>query len=159
MSLIRWQPVREELRPSGLLEREMDRMFGDFFTDWALPWRYDPAVGSDSGFVPSINLKETDTAYQLTAEVPGIDREHLDVNLKDGVVTISGERRDERTEEKGSYHRRETCFGSFCRTIALPGDVDGEKVAAQLKDGVLTLELPKVARAENKGKKIDVRSA
>lgn len=159
MSLIRWEPMAEQLRPWTLLEHDVNRMFGDFFNGWALPWRGEQAAANDMGFVPSVDLKETETAYLLSAEVPGVERDKLDVKLKDGVVTISGERMSEHAENKGSYHHRETCHGTFCRSIALPGDVDGDKVAAQLKDGVLTLELPKLVDPAPQGKKIDVKSA
>lgn len=159
MSLIRWEPMREQLRPWNLLEHDVNELFGNAFNGWMLPWRGAQTADAELAFVPSIDLQETATAYRLSAEVPGVEAKQLDVKIKDGVVTISGERTSERAEDQGNYHRRETCYGAFSRSIELPGAVDDDKVSAQLKDGVLTLELPKRADPTPQGKKIDVKGA
>ena len=159
MSLIRWEPRGEQLRPWNWIERDLNEMFDNSFNGWLLPWRGAQSAAAEFGFVPSVDLQETDTAYLLSAEVPGVEAKQLDVKIKDGVVTIAGERTSEQAESKGSFHRRETCYGAFSRSIELPGEVDSDKVSAQLKDGVLTLELPKRADPTPQGKKIDVKSA
>jgi HSP20 family protein len=94
-------------------------------------------------FTPRVNMAETDKQYEITAELPGLKPEEINVDLKGEMLTISGERKEE-TEEKGkTFHRMEQKYGMFRRTMTLPNAAEAEKVNATCKDGVLTVVVPK----------------
>jgi HSP20 family protein len=117
----------------GALRREMDELFDRF---GAL------APGLARGAFPALNLYETDDAFVLTAEIPGVSPEELEVSLEGSTVTLRGERRLA-SEEGASVHRSERTSGAFRRAIDLPVPIDGDKAEATHRLGVLTLRLPK----------------
>ncbi|MCB2186625.1 MAG: Hsp20/alpha crystallin family protein [Deltaproteobacteria bacterium] len=124
------------------LRRGMDDFFSRFFEGGELPvW---PAVTGGGEFSPRLDLKETDDGYEVMAEVPGLKPEDIKVDLKGDILTISGEKRDEREETNDNYHLVERTFGRFERTVHLPGEVDRTGIVAKQKDGVLTVTLPKL---------------
>ena len=144
MTLVRWEPFRE----INTLRRQMDRLFEDMgsLTGWERPERLT--------YAPAIELKETDEAMILKAQVPGIEAKDLDVEVTRDSVILSGEhRQEERTEEKG-YYRSEFRYGSFRRVVPLPTEVKTDKVKAEFKDGVLMLTLPKIEEEVRKAVKI-----
>ena len=96
-----------------------------------------------SAFMPSFDVKETAEAYVFTADMPGIRKEDLDIQLAGNRLTISGRRESESTREEGQVYSQERSFGTFTRTFSLPEEVESVKVAAELKDGVLRLAVPK----------------
>jgi HSP20 family protein len=128
------------------LRREMDDLFDRFGT-------FSPALARTA--FPSVNLYETDDAYVLTAELPGIAPEDLEVSLEGSTVTLRGERKAV-SEEGASVHRSERPSGAFRRAIDLPVPIDGEKVEAVHRHGVLTLRLPKAA--EHRPRQISVKA-
>jgi HSP20 family protein len=105
-------------------------------------------------FTPAVNIFEDKEGIHLTAEVPGMKPEDVHVNVENRVLTISGERKLERAEDKDGYHRIERTYGKFSRSFTLPDTIDGDKISATLKDGILTVLLPK--RAASQPKKITV---
>jgi HSP20 family protein len=116
----------------------------------------DQFFGSDSGtelglwFAPRVNVAETDTAFEVSVDLPGMKPEDFSVELKEGHLWITGERRQE-TEEKGkTYHRVERQYGRFQRVIPLPAAVNPDKIEAEYKDGVLRITLPKDESAQPK---------
>jgi HSP20 family protein len=128
------------------LRREMDDLFDRFGT-------FSPALARTA--FPAVNLYETDDAYVLTAELPGIAPEDLEVSLEGSTVTLRGERKAV-SEEGASVHRSERPSGAFRRAIDLPVPIDGEKVEAVHRHGVLTLRLPKAA--EHRPRQISVKA-
>jgi HSP20 family protein len=137
-------------RPSWMTPFGREGM-GDIFFDRLWP-EFPLYTGEE--WDPVVNVYEKDGKYHVTADIPGIKKEDIDVSYDNGCLTISG-KREFGDEEKGSdYYRRETRFGSFCRTFRLPGTIDAEKIEATYKDGVLSLVLPRKGGA--KGKKITV---
>ena len=110
----------------------------------AIQQRLDRYAPGPVGWKPAVDIRETSDQYIVTAEVPGMSRQDLDILVHDGRVTISGVRR-ERTPQCEQYHRVERGHGSFSRTFQLPVPVDGERVTADLRDGVLTVVCPKAA--------------
>lgn len=142
MALVRWQP--REIFGIG---RDMDRLFDGLWGDGAAPreavWR------------PSVDIAETDHDFVLTADLPGIAREDLDLTVVDGRLTIKGQRRRESDSKEGNVHRVERAYGTFTRAFDLPAAVDPETVAATYKDGVLTVTVPKAEEA--KPKQIEVK--
>lgn len=106
---------------------------------------------ADKGFLPSVDVSEGEKNFTVAAELPGMDPKEIELTLEREVLTISGERKDEHEEKEGEYYRRETNYGSFCRSIRLPSEVDEKKIKADYKDGVLKVTLPK---ANGKSKKV-----
>ncbi len=106
--------------------------------------------GEDIGtrsWAPPVDVSETEDAYVVKAELPGMSREDLDITLENNVLRIAGERKFDRDEKKENYHRIERSYGAFSRAFALPTQVDAEKVEATFKDGVLTVTVPKAEQA------------
>ncbi len=135
--------------PLAGLRDEMDEMFKSFFGTGSLQ----PMT---PGTLPSIDMSETDKAVEIKTDVPGFQPDEIDIDIEDGMVTISGERSEEK-EEKGDgrkYHRVERRSGSFSRMVRLPCSVNEDNVDAQLKDGVLTLTLPKSETAKRQKIKV-----
>ena len=143
--------------PFRSLQREVNRVFRDFFDDSSLP-----DTGFGAGLVAGVPLKmdiaESDKAFEVTAELPGIDDKDVDVSVAEGVLTIKGEKKAEQEETGKNYHRIERSYGSFQRSLALPPTVDVNAIEATFKKGVLTVTLPKTAQAVEKAKKIQIKA-
>jgi HSP20 family protein len=107
-------------------------------------------------WVPSVDVSETEGEYQIKAEIPDVKKENVKVTLEDGVLTIQGERRQEKDEKDKKYHRVERSYGSFVRSFTLPDLVDEEGVKAEFKDGILNLQLPKSEKAKPKAIEVKV---
>jgi HSP20 family protein len=150
-------PVRwESERPWLSFQREMDRLFDEFSRGWGttLPARFGEEWGV---FSPRVDVREGDDEIQVSAELPGLDADDVDVGISNDLLTISGEKKEE-TEERGeNYYHAERSYGSFRRSIPLPAEVDADKVEAVFEKGVLTVTLPKIAGAETR-KRIAVKS-
>ncbi len=148
--------------PFESLHREIDRLFDDFGTGmWPSAFRrssFDLEPFRGNGGLPAVDVTETDRAYEITAELPGMDEKNIDVKLANGMLTIKGEKQDEREEKKPNYYRRERSFGSFERSFQVPDGVDLDKVDASFKKGLLTVTLPKSAEAQKAEKKIAVKT-
>jgi HSP20 family protein len=123
VAFARWDPIRDLL---------------------AIQQRLDRYAPGPAGWKPAVDILETSEQYIVSAEVPGMNREDLDIRVHDGRITISGVRR-ERTTQCEQFHRVERGHGSFSRTFNLPVPVDGDRVTADLRDGVLTVICPKAA--------------
>ena len=142
MSLIRWSPWRE----LESMQRHLSRVLDDS----------NLALGMEEGhWLPVVDIRETADAIVVHAELPGIDKKDVKVDVKDGVLTISGERKYEKDVKDENVHRIERSYGSFSRSFSLPTHVDINKVEARLEDGVLKVRLPKTETARPKS--IDVQ--
>lgn len=133
-----------QFRGVNRLRREVDDIFSRFF---------DTGQSRDlaeSAFVPAVDVKETEAAFEVSAEVPGLKPEEIKVEYNDGVLSLSGEKREELEEDKGNYHVVERRYGSFSRSVRLPKEVDVEQLMASHKDGVLVVTLPKAAKSASK---------
>ncbi len=108
-----------------------------------------------SSWSPAVDIKEEDERFLITADIPGVAPEDIEISMENGVLTIKGERRHESEEEKEGYHRIEREHGTFMRRFALPENVDAEQIAATSKDGVVELTLPKAEKSEEP-KRIEV---
>ena len=109
--------------------------------------------------MPAVDVAETDKAYEITAELPGMDEKNIEVKFADGVLTIKGEKKDEKEEKKKDYYLSERSYGSFQRSFQVPDGVDTDKIEATFKNGILTVVLPKSTEAQKATKKIDVKAA
>lgn len=150
-SLIRWNPAPQWLGLGRLtdLRNEIDRLFEAPLADFA---RVSPLL---SGWAPPLDMHEDKDNVYVKAELPGMKKEEIDLQLHERTLSISGERRDETRAEDGEVFRAERFVGKFQRTVLLPGPVDSTKVKAQYRDGILTVTLPKTE--ESKPKHIDVK--
>lgn len=124
------------------LRSEMDRLFDRFFEP---RWEGAPAPGE---WAPSMDLSETKDAFVMKAEVPGMEPGDIQVSLQENLLTIKGEKKQEKVEKDERYHRVERTYGTFTRTMRLPVTVDGSKVDAKFKNGLLTVTLPKTPGAK-----------
>lgn len=158
---------RTDLDPFQAFRNEMERMFDRFWRGgFGLPasrrgFEAEPFWRGEEGFglsVPAVDVAEDEKAYHITAELPGLSEKDIEVNLSGDVLTISGEKRDEREEKEKSYHFSERRYGSFRRSFALPQGVERDKVEATFKNGVLSLTLPKTPDAMQQQKKIEVKA-
>lgn len=137
---------------------QFDRMFDNMMRGWPTTWRDAPRL--DMGgfdFAPRVDTAETDTAYELTAELPGVDEKDIKIALDDNVLSISGEKKAEREEKKKDYVMSERSYGSFKRAFTLPDNVDPEKIAAKFEKGVLKVTLPKTAPSPAKQREIPIK--
>ncbi len=153
-------------RPLESLRQEIDQLFEDFGVGtWRSPFRssffdIEPFRRAKAAFsgMPAVDVAETEKEYKVTAELPGMDEKNIEVKIANGMLTIKGEKQEEKEEEKQDYYVRERSFGSFERTFQVPDGVDLDKVDASFKKGVLTVILPKTAEAQKAEKKITVKA-
>jgi HSP20 family protein len=138
MALVRWDPIRE----LDTVQNEMNRLFDRFFEGR-------PTNGSVARrWIPAMDLAETDNHLVLRADLPGMSEDDIEIEVKDGVLTISGERKAEHEEQGAGFHRVERAFGSFSRSVSLPEGVDPKGVEANFADGVLAVKVPKPEEAQ-----------
>ena len=160
-------PALQSWRPFETLRHEMNRLFDEFGGGfWRSPFHrstFDIAPffrrEIEWPTTPAVDVSETDKTYEITAELPGMDEKNVDVKFANGVLSIKGEKQDEKEEKKKDYYVRERSFGSFERTFQVPDGVDTDKIEASFKKGVLTVTLPKSAEAQKSEKKIAVKAA
>jgi HSP20 family protein len=151
---------REVGSPLTSLQREMNRLFESFFSDFG-DWSLQPLSGWWAGereFTPRLNVSETDHEVRVTVELPGVDEKDLDISATRNTLTIRGEKRDEKEEKEESFYRVERSFGSFERTLPLPADVVTDQVDASFSKGILTITLPKTKEAQAQAKRIKVKA-
>lgn len=142
MVLMRWT---DPFRDIGAIQERMSQLFGDFLE------RRGREEGRGTGsFIPSVDIYETKDAICVRAELPGVEKDAVSVAVKEGVLTLRGERKFEKEVEEENYHRIEREYGTFHRSFTLPSSVDEEKVTARMKDGVLEVNLPKKEQAKPK---------
>ena len=145
MTLVRYEPwgMLNQLR------RDMDRMYqsqteGEESTSVAT-----------SAWVPAVDIKETDDAFEIHADIPGVDPKDIDVHMENGVLTIKGERESEKKEEKEGYKRVEREWGSFYRRFSLPDSADADKISAKSQNGVLEITIPKQEKVQPRKISVD----
>lgn len=143
-------PWRERGELSSL-RREIDSLFDRFFEGW--PFR----TSGIRQWVPSVDVSETAQEVIVQAELPGVDPKEIDISVQGNLLTLKGERKQEKEEQGTNYHRIERSFGAFSRTLQLPAEVNVDKVNAVYKNGVLKITLPKTEAAA--AKKIEVKTA
>ena len=146
MKMVRWDPFRELEEMSTRLNRFFGQTpmrqeeEGAFFADWA----------------PAMDVEETDKEYLIKADLPAVTKEDVKVGIEDGVLTVQGERKQEKEEKGKRFHRMERSYGKFVRRMSVPIDVDPQKVAAEFKDGVLNVHLPKTNGAKPRSFEVNV---
>lgn len=147
----RWWPLES-------LRSEIDRVFQDFGGNSIFDRAFGRMPVSFSRGVPAMDLTESDKAFELSAELPGVDAKDLDVTLAEGILTIRGEKNLAKEEKDKGYYLSERRYGTFMRSLELPRGVDSENIAASFSNGVLKITLPKTPDRQNKDRKITVQA-
>ncbi len=148
-NLVRWDPFGEFDRMDRTFNRMMTRAFSGFPRQ--------ALEGEKLEWSPSADISETDKEYLIRAELPAVKKEDVKVTVQGGMITIEGERKQQKEEKGEKYHRIESFYGSFSRSFALPEDVNADAIRCEDKDGVLTVHLPKSETQKTKPKQITVQ--
>ena len=143
MALVRWDSGRE----LDTLQTDLNRVFDAFFGGRT-------ANGATRRWIPAMDLVETDDHLLLKADLPGLDRDDVEIEIRDGVLTVSGERKTEHEDSSNGYHRVERSYGRFSRSLSLPQGVDADQVQAEFDKGVLEVRIPKPA--ERKPHRVEI---
>jgi HSP20 family protein len=160
-------PAQTEWAPFHSLRREIDRLFDEFRPfDWRLPsarsvfsFEMPKLSGDDWTVAPAMDLIEKEKEYEISAELPGLDEKNIEIKVANHMLTIKGEKREEKEEKQKDYYVSERRYGSFHRSFSLPEGVDIDKIEASFAKGVLAVKLPKTAEAQKAEKKIAVKAA
>jgi HSP20 family protein len=153
MRVIKWEPFRD-----------MDDVFNRFFADTLrrFPMQSGAAGSTDGGqqareWAPLADVSENDGEYVIKAEVPEVRKEDVSVTVQDGVLTLSGERKQEQREENERVHRIERFHGTFARRFALPENADEQGIRAECRDGVIVIRIPKQKQVEQQPRQIQIQ--
>jgi len=147
---------REDRNHLTGLQSEINRLFEDFFAGPRSLMR--GLWGDREGFMPPVDVRETDSMVIVEAELPGLDPKDVEIKVEGDVLVLQGERRNEKEEKTKGYHRVERSFGMFQRQIELPYGTDPNKIEATYKNGVLTIEIAKKEEAKPKTIQVKVKS-
>jgi HSP20 family protein len=134
--------------------QEMNRMMENFFHGFGLV----PHQERPGAFIPNIDMLDAGKEIKITAELPGMEQDDIDISITKEMLTIKGEKKEEKEEKGKGYHRTERSYGAFNRTISLPVEVDTNKIEATFKKGILTIRLPKTEKVLREAKKISIKS-
>ncbi|MCX8568104.1 MULTISPECIES: Hsp20/alpha crystallin family protein [Hyphomicrobiales] len=150
--------------PFETLRREVDRLFDDFHPfGWrgSFPRLPEPRTSFEGSWplAPAMDLVEKEKEYEITAEMPGADEKNIDIKVTNHLLTIKGEKSEEKEEKKKDYFLSERRYGSFQRSIQIPDGIDPDKIEATFSKGILTVRLPKTAEAQKPEKTITVKTA
>ena len=146
MAISRWDPFRD----LNVLQDRMNRLFDDA----GRGWRADEPAATTT-WSPAVDIFETENEIVVKAEVPGVDRKDITLNLENNVLTLKGERKFEKETKEENYHRIERAYGGFSRAFSIPATVDEEKIRADYHEGILTIALPKKEQVKPKQIRID----
>ena len=145
MTLVKWTP-----RPMTVFD-EVDNMINSVFNR---DWNLEPIQSKKWNL--AVDVKETDSSFLISADIPGLTKKDINIEVSDDVLSITGERTEDKVEDSDLYHYRERLKGTFTRSFHLPESVDEKKISANFKDGILNIELPKTKVIEPKSRKIKV---
>jgi HSP20 family protein len=151
-------PVRRGAQePVFQLKHRLDHLFDDFFESFDRT-PFEPFGESFGAFSPRVDVSENDEEIKVTAELPGLDEDDIEVSLAHNLLTVSGEKQEEVEDNGKNFYRMERSYGSFRRTIPLPVEVEADKVKAKFKKGILTVTLPKTAEAQRQARRIPIKT-
>jgi HSP20 family protein len=133
MELTKWEPLRE-----------MEELFDRYSRAIGIPLGRGGELGTNGGWMPKVDVSENEQAYVIKAEIPGVKKEDVKVSLEEGVLTLQGERHQEKERKGARFHRVERSYGHFMRSFSLPGNVDEAHLKAHFHDGLLEVDIPKL---------------
>ncbi len=142
------------LAPFHRLRDEVDRLFDDF--GFSMPTRSIFSFHPRAAVIPAVELAEVDGGYEVSVELPGLEERNIDIEVEDGVLSVSGEKREESEKKEDGYLMSERRYGSFSRQLTLPADADADTIEAKFKHGVLKLTMKKDEKVANRAKKIPI---
>lgn len=159
-------PATRDVEPFDRLRREIDSVFDSFrrgFWDSSVGrtvLNVEPFWRKEIGWAvsPAVDVVDKATHYEIKAELPGMEAKDIDVSFSEGMLTIKGEKREEKEEKKADYHLSERRYGSFQRSFAVPQGVDAGKIDADFKNGLLTVTMPKLPEAQKSAKQIEIKA-
>lgn len=151
---VRFHGMHPSFRGVSQLHDDIDRIFGGFM---GRPENEPVSPEKMADFLPDIDLTSDEKTYQMKVELPGVPPENVDIKLDGGVLTISGEKKEETVDDKTKTHVKERRFGSFMRSMTLPEDADADNISASSKDGVLTVSIPRKAPEKPQARTISVQ--
>jgi HSP20 family protein len=147
MRVIKWEPFRD-----------VDDVFDRFFAESMRRWpRVGAATQQPREWAPAADVSETDGEYVIKAELPEVRKEDVSITVQDGVLTLAGERRQEKVDEQEKIHRIERFYGSFARRFALPENADEQGIRAESRDGVIVIHIPKQRVVEPQPRQIQIQ--
>ena len=147
MRVIKWEPFRD-----------VDDVFDRFFAESMRRWpRASTATQQPREWAPAADVSETDGEYLIKAELPEVRKEDVSITVQDGVLTLAGERKQEKVEEQEKVHRVERFYGSFARRFALPENADEQGIRAESRDGVIVIHIPKQRVVEPQPRQIQIQ--
>jgi HSP20 family protein len=152
MSIVRWEPFAGS--PGGDFETLFNRFMPGMFGRW--PTRPAAANGGNFEWAPSADISETDKEYLIRAELPAVKKDDVKVTIDNGVITIEGERKQQKEDKNEKMHRVESFYGRFTRSFSLPDTVDESAIRCESKEGVLTVHIPKAQTQKQQPKQIKV---
>jgi HSP20 family protein len=150
MTLVKFKPTHELSHVEKKLKKFFEDFDSPFFGDWGIK-----SFGS-SAFTPRVDVTEDKENLYVKAEIPGVEKNEIRINIVGDVLTISGEKKSEQKDESKNYYRVERNYGAFSRSFTLPAEVVVDKIAADYKDGILNITLPKTEEAKVVEKQIEV---
>jgi HSP20 family protein len=151
MRVIKWEPFRD-----------VDDMFDRFVAETVRRWprqpqgQGNPAQQQAREWAPAADVSETEGEYLIKAELPEVRKEDVHITVQDGVLTLAGERKQEKREEQEKLHRVERCYGSFARRFALPENADEQGIRAESRDGLIMIHIPKQRAVEQQPRQIEI---
>jgi HSP20 family protein len=146
MRVIKWEPFRD-----------VDDVFDRFFAETLRRWPRQPAEGrAGLDWAPAADVSETEAEYLIKADLPEVRKEDVSITVQDGVLTLSGERRQEVRAENEKVHRVERAYGSFARRFALPENADEQSIRAESRDGVILIRIPKQKVVQPQPRQIEI---
>ena len=148
MSLIKRNQQNQSVQN---LRSDFDNLFNNFFSELPIGFVGD-AEFVENSFKPKINISEDEKSYQIDAELPGVKKENIAIDYSKDLLTIRAEKKEQTEDKKKNYHRVESCYGEFLRSVQIPKSIDYENVKAKFEDGVLKIELPKSKEDKTKNR-------
>jgi HSP20 family protein len=144
--------------PAQELHNEIDQVIDNFFNgnNWSDLNELSNPIARNSGFMPQLNIRELEDAYQIDVEIPGVEKQDIKVELHDDTLMIMGEKAMESDDIEGNYHRIERLYGAFQRTLSLPLNTDKESIKADFKNGVLSLSIAKDGSVGELAREIEI---
>lgn len=155
MNLIRYEPTALNFPLFREMEEMSDRL-NRLFGTWTRPLGAKEESLTVTDWTPSVDIQETENEYLVKAELPEVKKEDVKVTVENGVLMLQGERKQEKEEKGKKFHRVERSYGTFLRTFTVPSDADEAKVAADFKDGILRVHLPKTEKPRPKAIEVKV---